>query len=69
MVEMWRDRVDAAPEVHVVREPEHPLPEVVGDGEPVQGVAPQRVHLALEEKVGHAEKNCFITTDPTHIQH
>jgi hypothetical protein len=30
-----------------VREPEHPLPEVVGDGEPVQRVAPQRVHLAL----------------------
>ncbi len=53
---MGRDGVDAAPEVHVVREPEHPLPEVVSNGEPVQGVAPQRVHLALEDA---GRSGCF----------
>lgn len=47
VVEVWRAGVGASPEVHVVREPEDLVSHVVGDGQFVQRVHSQAVHLAV----------------------
>ena len=42
MIEMRRKWVDSSAEVYVVREIDDVIPERVGDGEAVQGIAPLR---------------------------
>ena len=49
MVEVGGNGVDAAPEVHVVGEPEHVVLVVAGQGEAVKGITPQRVALTLTQ--------------------
>jgi hypothetical protein len=44
---MRGDGVDAAPEVHVVREPEQLVLKVAGHGQAVQSVTPQGIVLHL----------------------